>query len=94
MGNPTTMGVKLDEETRERLKRLGQLKQRTPHWIMREAIRIYLDQEERTEAERKEDLERWERYQTTGRHVPNEAVEAWLRSWGTDEEGECPRPTE
>lgn len=94
MGNPTTMGVKLDEETRERLKRLGQLKNRTPHWIMREAIRAYLDQEECIETERVEDLDRWERYQTTGDHVSNEAVEAWLRSWGTDEEDECPRPAE
>lgn len=94
MGSPTTVGVKLDEETRDRLKRLGVLKQRTPHWIMREAIRTYLDHEERIERERMEDLERWQRYQATGRHVPHEAVEAWLKTWGTDEEGECPRPAD
>ena len=58
MGSPTTVGVKLDGETRDRLKRLGVLKQRTPHWIMREAIRTYLDHEERIEREREEDLER------------------------------------
>jgi predicted transcriptional regulator len=39
----TTMGVKLDEETRNRLKSLSTAKQRSAHWLMREAIREYLD---------------------------------------------------
>ena len=32
------MGVKLDEEIKERLKSLGKYKQRSPHWLIREAI--------------------------------------------------------
>lgn len=94
MGRSTTMGVKLDETTRERLKQLGEAKQRTPHWIMRKAIVTYLDQEEQWEREKKEDLDRWERYQATGRHVSHEAVEAWLETWGSDEEEECPGPAD
>jgi len=34
----TTMGVKLDEEMRHRLKSLGEAKQRSPHWLMKTAI--------------------------------------------------------
>ncbi len=34
----TTMGVKLDPEARERLKKLGAAKDRTPHWLMKKAI--------------------------------------------------------
>lgn len=90
MKSSTTMGVKLDEQTRERLKRLGELKRRTPHWIMREAILTYLDREEQKELEKKEDLERWQRYETSGRHISHEAVEAWLQTWGTEKESECP----
>lgn len=91
MRHSTTMGVKLDDEVRERLKRLGEQRKRSPHWIMREAILKYLNYEERAEQEKQEDLERWERYQATGKHVSHEAVEAWLESWGTDQEGECPK---
>ena len=92
MGHSTTVGVKLDEKTRERLKQLGEVKQRTPHWLMRDAILTYLDHEEQIEREKQEDIDRWNRYQATGQHVSHEAVEAWLESWGTDEESECPRP--
>ena len=45
----TTMGVKLDEATRDRLKALGAARQRSPHWLMREAIREYLERAERIE---------------------------------------------
>ncbi len=41
-----TMGVKLDEEIRDRLKSLGSARQHSTHWLMREAIREYLEKEE------------------------------------------------
>jgi len=40
---PVTVGVKLDDEIRDRLKSLGEARQRTTHWLMREAIREYLE---------------------------------------------------
>lgn len=40
-----TIGVKLDEEIRDRLKSLGTARQRSTHWLMREAIREYLERE-------------------------------------------------
>lgn len=39
----TTMGVKLDDETRERLKAAAQRIDRTPHWIIKQAIFTYLE---------------------------------------------------
>ncbi len=89
----TTMGVKLDEELRERLKILGELKQRSPHWLMKKAIQEYLAREEAYERQKREDEERWQRYQETGEYVSNEAMMSWLDTWGTDEEGECPKPS-
>ncbi|MFC3393532.1 trifunctional transcriptional regulator/proline dehydrogenase/L-glutamate gamma-semialdehyde dehydrogenase [Brenneria rubrifaciens] len=39
----TTMGVKLDEATRERLKAAAQRIDRTPHWLIKQAIFNYLE---------------------------------------------------
>jgi len=38
----TTMGVKLDDDTRERLERVAEMKQRSVHWLMKDAIGRYL----------------------------------------------------
>lgn len=38
MATTTTMGVKLDEDTRERLKLAAQKLDRTPHWLLRQAV--------------------------------------------------------
>ncbi len=73
-----TMGVMLDEEIRTRLKKLGEVKQRSPHWLMKEAIHRYLDTEERYEREKAKDLERWQRYLDTGTAIPHEDVKTRL----------------
>ncbi|KHN55840.1 trifunctional transcriptional regulator/proline dehydrogenase/L-glutamate gamma-semialdehyde dehydrogenase [Pectobacterium fontis] len=39
----TTMGVKLDEETRERIKAAAQRIDRTPYWLIKQAIFHYLE---------------------------------------------------
>ncbi len=43
----TTLGVKLDDASRERLKRVAHSIDRTPHWLIKQAIFNYLDQVER-----------------------------------------------
>jgi predicted transcriptional regulator len=70
------MGVRLDDETRERLKKLGAAKQRSTHWLMKEAIHRYLEDEERYEREKAEDLDRWQRYLETGKAIPHVEVKA------------------
>ena len=40
----TTMGVRLDEETRNRLKDAAQKLDRTSHWLIKQAIFNYLEQ--------------------------------------------------
>jgi RHH-type proline utilization regulon transcriptional repressor/proline dehydrogenase/delta 1-pyrroline-5-carboxylate dehydrogenase len=39
----TTVGVKLDEATRERLRQAASAIDRTPHWVIKQAIFSYLD---------------------------------------------------
>lgn len=88
----TTVGVKLDDETRARLKHLGEVRHRSAHWIMREAIREYLDKEEEAEKRNREADEAWADYKQSGLGVSNDAMSAWLDSWGSDKEGQCPEP--
>ncbi|WP_029093578.1 trifunctional transcriptional regulator/proline dehydrogenase/L-glutamate gamma-semialdehyde dehydrogenase [Budvicia aquatica] len=40
----TTMGVKLDEATRDRIKKAAHTVDRTPHWLIKQAIFNYLEQ--------------------------------------------------
>ena len=39
----TTMGVKLDDATRERIKTAASRIDRTPHWLIKQAIFNYLE---------------------------------------------------
>ncbi len=84
------MAVKLEPEIQDRLKRLAAAKRRSPHWLMKEALREYVEKEEAAEKLRQETLERWEAYQLSGESVSNEAVMAWLDTWGTANETERP----
>lgn len=78
--------VKLDEEMKDRVRQLAEARQRSSHWIMREAIAQYVAREEKREALRQETLAAWEEFRDTGQQVSAEAVDRWLESWGTEDE--------
>lgn len=84
------MAVKLSHLERERLNKLGERKNRSAHWLAKEAISQYLDREESAERFRQETMDRWEEYLITGKAVADAAVQEWLDSWGTDNERETP----
>src|SRR3990172_8235774 len=90
MADKVAMAVKLDVKTGERLRARGDGGRRPPHWLMCEAIQLYLKREEEEERERALVRERLARYYATGEYVAQEDVTAWLKSWGTDHE--LPRP--
>ena len=85
------MAIKLPQQERERLQKLGEAKKRSAHWLAKEAISQYLEREEIAERFRQESVARWEEYCHTGRSAPNNAVMKWLESWGTDNELEAPK---
>ena len=91
MAKTINTGVKLDEALHTRLKALGILKERTPHWLMQAAIEEYIEREEAYEREKREDMERWQRYKTTGHAVSHEQVAKWLKSIGSGQELPCPK---
>jgi predicted transcriptional regulator len=84
------VAIKIDLETKARLKRLADARHRTPHWLMREAVSQYLEREEKRESFRQGARNAWDEYKTTGLHASADEVEAWLASWGS--EGELPVP--
>ena len=73
-----TTSVKLDLSTRARVENLAEARQRTAHWIMREAITQYVDREEKREAFRQDTIKAWEEYRSTGLHVRANEADAWL----------------
>ena len=90
MAKMVTMGVKLDEEIKTRLKALGKSRDRTPHWLMKTAITEFLDREEKLEIRNREADEALKEYHNTGQYISHETMDAWLETWGTDKEGVCP----
>lgn len=74
----TTTGIKLDPETHERLKYLAKAKDRSVHWLMKEAIGRYVAEEERFEREKAEDEARYQHYLDTGTHFSNEEMMDFL----------------
>jgi len=86
----SSLALKLDDETRRRLQALGQVRDRTPHWLMKKAVLEFLEREEGYEQQRREDLARWERYRLSEAALPQEAVEEWLDSFSM--EGARPVP--
>jgi predicted transcriptional regulator len=78
MPPPSTTSVKLDAETKERVRRLASARRRSPHWLMREAIEEYVEREEKREQFRQEALSAWDHYQATGLHITAEEADVWL----------------
>lgn len=75
-----TVGVRLSEETQKRLEALGKARDRTPHYLMKNAVERFLETEEALETERHVVLSRWEKYELTGETVDQAEVEAWATS--------------
>lgn len=70
--------VKLDEETKARVKKLADAKQRKPHYLLVEAIQQYVEREEKREQFKQDALRAWEEFQQTGLHATAKEVDDWL----------------
>ena len=83
--------VKLDDELKGRIQHLADLRHRSAHWIMCEAIRDYVEREEARESFKQEALASWKAYQETGQHLTGPEVRDWLNTWGSDKETKIPK---
>ena len=83
--------VKLDDDLKSRIQQQADIRHRSTHWIMREAIRNYVEREEARESFKQDALASWTAYQETGQHLTGQEVRDWLKIWGTDKETEIPK---
>ncbi|RAW91864.1 CopG family ribbon-helix-helix protein [Photorhabdus laumondii] len=82
--------VKLDDNLKIRIQHLAEVRHRSAHWIMREAIRDYVEREEKRESFKQDALRAWEAYQENGLHLTFEEADDWLAKLEAGEDAELP----
>ena len=76
--SPGTVTVKLDPSDRERIASLAEMKKRTPHYLMKEAIHEYVVREEARQNFVKAAEASFEHYKETGLHITLDEFSAWV----------------
>jgi len=82
--------VKIDNELKSRIQHLADVRRRSAHWIMREAIRDYVEREEKRETFKQDALRAWEAYQSNELHLTLAETDTWLAKLEADEDVEPP----
>lgn len=82
--------IKIDEQLKQRVQQIAATRQRSAHWIMREAIREYVEREEKRETLRKDALQAWGIYQTNGKHLSHAEADHWLADLERGDDAEIP----
>ena len=72
------ISVKIDDALKGRVQHLAAARRRSSHWILREAIARYVEQEEARENVRQAAIAAWESYLETGLHATFEEADTWL----------------
>lgn len=78
MKTQVNTSVKLPQALHARVVNLAEIRQRSTHAVMLQAIETYVEREEKREAWRQEGIAAWEEYQRTGLHLTNAEVKKWL----------------
>jgi len=84
------VAVKLDPKMLDRVKQLAETRDRSTHWMMREAVAQFVEREEKREAFRQAGLKAWSDYQETGLHVSHNEADEWLAKLEAGEEADVP----
>ncbi len=79
-----TVALRLDDETQQRLKALGRARDRSPHYLMKQAVEKFLAVEEDLEREKQLMQARWERFEITGESIGHSEVRGWLDTLKSD----------
>ena len=85
------VSVKIDDTLKGRVQHLADARQRSSHWIMREAITRYVEQEEARENLRQAAVAAWDGYQATGLHATFDEADAWLAELESGNAAEPPQ---
>ncbi len=83
--------IRLSIAEQRQIANLAASKQRKPQWIMKGALRQYVEREKAADLLRNETQTSWDEYVQTGMHVSEEEMNSWLDTWGANEEAEPPK---
>ena len=84
------VSVKIDDLLKRRVQHLASARNRSAHWIMREAIARCVQQEEARETVKQAAITAWDGYRQTGLHATFEEADAWLLELEAGGEAEPP----
>ena len=82
--------VKLEEGERQSLKVLAVAKQRTPHYLMKEAIQRYIEDEEAEQAAIEAAAASLANYNKTGLHTTLGEIKGWAKAVRKDRNVKMP----
>ena len=85
----TTMTLRLDDETNERLSKLAGATDRSKAYLTTQALKLFLENNEWQVQEIKEAITEADSV-SPDQFVDNETVMAWMETWGTDHESQPP----
>ena len=89
----TVTSVRLQPDVETGLDGITEKLQRSRNWVINEAVREYIAKRSLEDRRWADTLEALEDV-AAGRVVSGEAVDAWLASWGTENERPMPKPGE
>ncbi len=75
-----SVAVRLDADMKARLEKLGKARDRSPHYLMKEAIEAYVHEQEAEDAIYETLMTRWKNYELTSESVAGEDVKMWIEN--------------
>lgn len=78
------LSLKLDIADRDRLRSLAEYKKRTPHFIMKEAVQKYLQEEEAQQRFVEAAKASRDHYKKTGLHITHDEFSQWVDALQTN----------
>ena len=91
MQTTTSTTVKLAPEVKARIESLADIRKRSVHSLMVEAIERYVTREEQREELRQAGIAAHEHYKRTGLHLTNDEVRAWIDRLRQDKSEPIPK---
>lgn len=85
----TTMTLRLDDETIDRLSKLAGATARSKAYLATQALKVFLDNNEWQIQEIQEALTEADRA-SSDQFADHDTIVSWMESWGTDNERDTP----
>lgn len=86
----STTSFRIDDELDKKLDDIAQKLRRSKSWIINDALRVYIEQEERKQQMLRETEEAIADLEAQ-RIISGKEVMEWLESWGTQNEKQAPQ---